>query len=125
MALKYKRGRRIDTVARLVELLQAEQYVFMDGSPKHPMFLRNLPLKKMQDMVRIGAFYEADLRKPVDKDEHQHLLPDPHDPQWMLDLESFAICQYPGCRETKQFGSRAEVEDNISKQRNYKQKKVA
>ena len=49
-----------------------------------------------------------------------HRFPEPHVAHYLLDRDNFGRCMFPGCMETKQYPTVAEVMKNLSKQRNYK-----
>ena len=126
MPTKYRRGKRIDSVDRLLELLKDGKWVYMENRPKAPQFIINLPLKKLQEMIDMGYFYEAELRKANEGNNGQHQFPIPHTPHWLLDNQNQVVghCQFPGCLETrgKSLPTPEQLDNKLSKQRNYKHK---
>lgn len=125
MARKYRRGKLVNSYDELMKILDNGQWVFMGDKPVHPSFLVNLSVKKLKAMIFVGKFFEAIKKQNGHKDGQAslHHSPVPHAPRWLIDSANFAVCQYPGCTETKQYPTVAEVEDKLSKQRNYKVKK--
>ncbi len=122
MKTKYRKGKLINSVEDLLKRLDAGQWVFMYGRPKHPSFLVNLPLKKLKALVLVGTFFEAIEKNGTNPTGTMHHSPSSHTPHWLIDSDNLARCQFPGCHEIKQYQSNAELEDKLSKQRNYKVK---
>ncbi len=124
MRTKYRKGKCINSRAELLAKLDAGEWVYLYDSPKHPKFLINLPVRKMDALITVGAFFEAIEKNGNRTVGNMHYSPKPHTPHWLLDRDNFGKCMFPGCKETKQYPSLAEVEDKISKlrHRNYKNK---
>ena len=124
MATKYRKGKCINSLPELMTRLEAESWIFLEDKPLHPSFIINLPVKKLKAFITLGKLFEA-----VERNGHQeadstfHRSPKSHKPLWLLDRSNFAVCQYPDCKETKQYPTVAEVDKEISRHRNYKVKR--
>ena len=56
---KFTKGRKIDSIADLVFVLQNGIWVYWEDRPKHPSILWNMQLRTLRDAVARGILYVA------------------------------------------------------------------